>query len=154
VSTKVEYNIIGTQTVNVNKMASSYDILSGIASSSAATATTVSSPLVYNAALQVGKHGLKMMAVSGTASLVVPPIITTIRGGGGGLSRATSTSSRVKKQQQTPVQKKNNNEKSSFKFELTPQGKSVAWMALGMVSKYKNQNRSAFFILRIPSFLK
>ena len=110
-------------------MASTYDVLSTIASSSAVAATAVSSSsssLPYaHAALQVaGKHGLQMMAVSGAASLV-PPIITTIRGGGGS---STSTIQVKKQQQATTVQKK-----KSFKFELTPQGKSVAWMALGMV---------------------
>ena len=85
-----------------------------------------SSALPYaHAALQVvGKHGLQIMAVSGAASLV-PPIITTIRGGGGS---STSTIQVKKQQQAATVQKK-----KSFKLELTPQGKSVAWMALGMV---------------------
>lgn len=121
-------------------MASTYDVISTIASTSATAATVSSSPLIYHAALKVGKHGLKMMAVSGAASLV-PPIITTIRGGGGG--GGSTSKIQVKKQQKDTIQKKKTEtSSSSFKFELTPKGKSVAWMALGMVNNNTSRQDS------------
>ena len=89
-------------------MTSTYDVLSTIASTSAATAVSSSSALPYaHAAFQVvGKHGLQMMAVSGAASLVVPPIITTIRGGGGGGGSSVGATSTIQVKKQQPNNKK------------------------------------------------
>jgi hypothetical protein len=111
-------------------MVSSLAVISTVSASAAATTT----PLFVNYALEVvGKQGLAMMAVSGTAAAAsfvsIPSTITAIRGG----SLPPTT---VRRNQQQSVEKKGKEKSSSSsapKLQLTPQGKSVIWMALGMV---------------------
>lgn len=81
-------------------------------------------------ALQVGKSGIALMAASAAASSV-PPILAMLRGGGGkSAAKTLAKKAKVAEATQKEVVE------SDSKFHLSPQAKSVAWMALGMAFHY------------------
>lgn len=106
-----------------------------VAVSASASASAVLSTTTNSAATLFGQHHTTtgMIAASAVASLV-PPLVTSIRGGGG----ARGVVAAVPKTKATVAKKtsKTNASPTTRRIHLTPQGASVAWMALGMAFHY------------------
>jgi ATP/ADP translocase len=99
-----------------------------------ATILTTAAPTVLAQARVVGQGGLALWAASAAASSI-PPILTTLRGGGGGAAAAAAAkiASPTSKGSKGAVAVQNDR---SSKLQLSPQARSVAWMALGMACHY------------------
>ncbi|KAG7365358.1 TLC ATP/ADP transporter [Nitzschia inconspicua] len=101
------------------------------AAAAAAVSSSATSSVLSTTATLFGKHATEVVAFSAAATLV-PPLVTSIRGGGArGVAAPKSKSAQVSK-----TTEPSSASSSVFGIHLTPQGKSVVWMALGMAFHY------------------